>query len=1357
MATSLEAPRQFLVSEDPATVGARWKKWKKTFGYYIDSFKKDELTDERKAAMLMHIAGPEVQDIFDTLPQPEKKLEAHLTALDKYFLPKINIRYERFLFHQTKQEATESVDTYVTRLKKLASTCEFEDLNDRIVDQVVSYCHDSRIRKKLLESEKKLTLDNVLTIARSYEAVERQVKAMERTAITEKEVKFTQSSNAHNKNKGKSNFKKGSSKKPQGATEKICTRCGHNDHMYYEKNKCPAKDAKCGKCGHLGHYQKFCKTSESKKVHTTEIVENEVKMVSSENNEESDESDVAVFAVNSVSTKRPRIMIEVELNGTPFTVQLDTGSDSTLINEAMASKIPNLALEPAIDPLIDYNGEEIPTIGIATLTVCYEGTKYDDMEVTVVKGNRKPLFGLSWLRTIPLNWNQLVKQVRDQKDVNITQNEDIELKSLLEEYKDLFEQKTGELKNIKASLKLKPDAHAKFFKARNVPYGIQAKVEQEINRLVDDGLWEKVLYADWASPIVPVVKSDGRIRICGDYKPTVNPQLQVAQHPMPKLDDILAQLAGCKYFIKLDVNDAYNTLVMDEKSQDMCILNTPFGLFKPKRLPQGIASSPALFQLEMDKIFNGLEKTFCIVDDLIIGGRTKKECLRRLRKVFERMRTYGIKLKISKCKFLVESVEYFGVKIDGEGIHKTDEKIKAITNAKEPTDVKSLQAFLGLVTFYGRFVPNLSSLANPLYKLLHKDQEWVWTDECKKAIELIKAEIISPRCLTHYDPKLPLKLVCDGSSKGVGAVLAHDMPDGTERPIAFASRSLSKAEEGYSQGEREGLSIIFGVKKFHMYLYGVTFKLVTDHQALLTILGPKKGLPAIAAARLNRWAVILSAYSYEMEYRPTKSMGNADALSRLPVDEPVEEQTVNTTLMIEAYQIPISSKTIAKFTVKDGVLAKVHEALMTGTKPTGDQFSPFLSVWDELNVEQGCVLRGARVVIPQELTKDVLKELHEGHQGIVRTKSVARTFVWWPGIDKDIENTVKNCQQCMLQSRNPPAQKYHPWECPKRAWERLHIDYAGPFMGQSFLVVVDSYSKWPEVIATKSTTSLATINMLRSLFATHGIPDRIVSDNGPQFCSEEFQKFCKMNGINHTRSPPYHPPTNGEAERLVQTFKRNLKCSQAQEGTVQMHLDRFLLSYRTTVHPTTGQTPSFLLMGRRVKTRLDLLKPNMDKERNEKGWKQLEKAKVTRDYDVNTPVLVRIYHSKQQKWTVGIISKKLGSMNYEVMIDGKTYHRHIDQLISCNADLRPTGEITIEALDTVPEECTDKQTARPPCTDNETAPQYGNSAPTVGTEPRDPIEIEPGDQPNEIVPGTPGRRQLPPRASRGKPPDRMDL
>ena len=293
----------------------------------------------------------------------------------------------------------------------------------------------------------------------------------------------------------------------------------------------------------------------------------------------------------------------------------------------------------------------------------------------------------------------------------------------------------------------------------------------------------------------------------------------------------------------------------------------------------------------------------CYIDDILVTGVDDDEHLKNLEQVLSRLAEYVIKAKENKCTFLSESVRYLGYKINSRRLHAVPDKIQAIVNAPNPKNTQELCSFLGFVNCYRKFIPQLSSILAPLNALLEKQVPWKWTTACKKAVREAKQRLIEAPILMHYNPSLPIILATDASSYGVGAVLSHVCSDGSEHPIAFASRSLSKSEKIYAQLEKEALFIVFGIKQFHQYIYGRSFKLITDHKPLTTILGPRMGVPPLAAARLQRWALLLSCYSYHIEYCNTNSHTNADGLSRLPLPISPEQVSLDVCSMFNIIQM----------------------------------------------------------------------------------------------------------------------------------------------------------------------------------------------------------------------------------------------------------------------------------------------------------------------------------------------------------------------------------------------------------------------------------------------------------------------
>ena len=818
---------------------------------------------------------------------------------------------------------------------------------------------------------------------------------------------------------------------------------------------------------------------------------------------------------------------------------------------------------------------------------------------------------------------------------------------------------------------MRPDVNPKFCKARPVPFAIRGAIEAELESLEQSGIIHPVTHSNWAAPIVAVPKKDGRFRICGDYKVTINRALEIDQYPLPKPDDLFATLAGGKQFSKLDLSQAYQQLLLDEESAKLVTINTHRGLYRYSRLPFGVASAPAMFQQVMDTILQGIPGVICYLDDILVTGRDEADHLNHLAAVLERLQRHGVRVKREKCAFLQASVEYLGHQVDADGLHTLDSKLQAVVDAPAPRDVQELRSFLGLVNYYGKFIANLATILHPLNALLQKDRQWRWSRECASAFQQAKDQLTSSRVLAHYDPALPIKLAADASAYGVGAVIAHVFADGTEHPIAFASRTLTSSERNYAQIEKEALALIFGVRKFHPYLYGRKFTLVTDHKPLTSILGPKKGIPSLAAARLQRWAVLLSAYTYDIEFKPTGQHGNADGLSRLPLTSTQPEasgrdtDTASVFNVTQLESLPVTAKQVQAATQSDTVLSKVLHCVQKGwPEQVSDTLLPYHRRRLELTVEGGCLLWGMRVVVPQKLQQAVLDELHRDHPGITRMKAVARSHVWWPGIDRDVEELAKSCLSCQEVKQAPAVAPLHPWVWPTKPWSRVHVDFAGPFLGTTFFIAVDAHSKWPEVYEMSSVTSARTIMVLRHLFAKYGIPEQLVSDNGSQFTSDEFAEFLRANGVKHIRSAPYHPASNGAAERFVRTFKTAMKAGHQQKLSTHHRLENFLLTYRSTPHATTNQTPAALFLGRELRTRLDLLKPSIARQVEEKQASQKEKHDRharEREFHVGQQVMVRNLRPGPA-WVPGTIVKRLGPVSFLVEVSGLIWKRHVDHL-----------------------------------------------------------------------------------------------
>ena len=423
----------------------------------------------------------------------------------------------------------------------------------------------------------------------------------------------------------------------------------------------------------------------------------------------------------------------------------------------------------------------------------------------------------------------------------------------------------------------------------------------------------------------------------------------------------------------------------------------------------------------------------------------------------------------------------------------------------------------------------------------------------------------------------------------------------------------------------------------------------------------------MAAARMQCWGIFLSAYQYDVEYKRSKEHSNADGLSRLPLGEDTEEEDTAQLFHVSFVDaLPITAEEIAVETSKDKQLSRVYCYVMEGWpgKELPDALKPFYNKREELSTDQGCLLWGMRVIIPTSLQRRVLNELHFTHPGIIKMKLLARSYVWWPKLDSNIEDLVRSCSDCAALHSLPPKAPLHSWPWANHPMQRLHIDYA-EIEGLQVLVIIDVHSKWIEAVPMHSATADTTINALHKFFSSFGLPEEIVSDNGTQFTAHQFQTFCERNGIKHSKTPPYHPASNGAAERAVAVVKHAVQ----KMGTtipLNIRIARFLLVYHTTPHATTEMRPDELFLRRRLRSRLTLTQPCLSArvEKHQLQQKHThDSLRPLRTFTIEAPVWVRNQRGLKQ-WVPGKIVRQKGPVTYLVQVGGKVRFCHVDHLLT---------------------------------------------------------------------------------------------
>ncbi|KAL7070485.1 hypothetical protein ACQ4LE_010395 [Meloidogyne hapla] len=746
-----------------------------------------------------------------------------------------------------------------------------------------------------------------------------------------------------------------------------------------------------------------------------------------------------------ISEKPKWLTKKVLVNGSEVEFILDSGAQITCVSENTWKCIgsPKLIGMPCKGK--SFTGNQFKMLGSFIASIEVDGVQ-EVLETHVTSENWN-LFGLPWIIEFESKLNypivSSIKKSIEPFEVLKIEKDESEISEIVKrlsvKFKKVFEEGLGHCTKMKAHLYLKPGVKPVFVRPRPVPIGVKDAIEKELNRLSEMGAIKPIEFANWAAPILAIKKANGKTRVRMDYSTGLNNAIELDRHPLPKPSEIWAEIHGSKVFSQLDLRDAYLQIELDESSKKLTCINTHKGLFEVQRLPFGVKSAPGIFQRFMDKLISGIPGVFAYLDDVIIVSRNIEEHKVRLFEIFDRIEKWGLKIQLEKCNFFKEKLKFLGHIVSKSGIEPDPEKKKKISDLARPKDVKELKSFMGTINYYGRFVSEMHKLRGPLDKLLKKEVKWEWSKEQEDAFQSVKKVLSSNLLLTHFDPELEIIVTADASNYGVGAVISHRFPDGKEKVIEYASKSLNAAEKNYSQIEKEGLALVYAVQKFHKMLYGHKFVLRTDHKPLLAIFCKNKGIKVFSASRLQRWALLLTNYDFKIEFVRTDHMGMADTLSRLisesntsedkvialvtkeesSEDEDSVEESAKYVLNIMLNEIPVNNEVIKSETEKDTELSVVKSYIKNGWPKLMSE--PKLNPWSNrrLNLEviEDCIIFNGKIVIPKSLIKSVLKVLHETHPGVNKMKGVAREYMYWPSMAKDIEEYVGDCLKCQAAAK----------------------------------------------------------------------------------------------------------------------------------------------------------------------------------------------------------------------------------------------------------------------------------------------------------------------------------------------------
>ena len=909
-----------------------------------------------KTKWLLVYAGPILYSKIKSACSPANPNSvAYLTLkpqLLKLLAPKNIEVLERAKFNLRDQNAGETASEYALALRSLAEFCQFGNgLDGALRDRFVIGLRSSNARSMILKSGK-TTFDQVVAEAQTIELANESRTLGNRQQDDINKVGWQQRSG-----------KKSSYTPSNNKNQKPCGRCLRNFHPGGPKN-CPALNWTCKACGKKGHIKPKCRTTANKadKIRSVEEAGNVLEHLRLGKLSKYD----SINSLNAITATKPPELVTIDINGVRFQGEIDTGACIGVLSSLDFQKhFKNFKLHPVKGKQFKMaNGQMCNALGTIKIIL----NKKFPTEALVIESQSQfyPLIGRTWLDQMSPTWREFFKhnlEVHKARSINQihTKNEKL-IEDIKKTFSKAFEPANEPIKSFQVHLTLKAETRPRFLKASSVPYALKDAVSQQLMKMEADGIIERKRISDWGSQIVIAPKKNGGIRICCNYKPTLNPALEDDIYPLPLIDDILGTLNGNKLFTTLDLTGAYWQLSLDEDSQKLTAINTHLGVFVFKRLPYGVKVAPSIFQSIMEQILQGLEGIVVYFDDILIPGKTLEECVQKVHAVLSRLIEFNVQVNYSKCKFFENEIEYLGHVVSSDGIAPCKSKVNALLNAQAPKDVLSLKSFLGLINFYSKFLPNLQSSLYPLHLLTKKNEKFIWSKDCQEVFEKCKIMIAKSPILAHYDPKKPLSVVCDASPYGVGAIL-QVLEQGVERPVFMVSSTLSPAEKNYAQIHREALAIVFGVQRFHKYIYGHKVTVYTDCKALEPLLNGTKCLSTIMNSRFLRWILFLQNYDIVVKYRPSAKTVNADALSCLPENRPTEVEETSIKLLnpifvlsnVETQQLTL--EIIAKEMVKHKGCEELIKSIQTGwpdSKKVPDQLKEFSNLLMFLLFFVGC-------------------------------------------------------------------------------------------------------------------------------------------------------------------------------------------------------------------------------------------------------------------------------------------------------------------------------------------------------------------------------------------------------------------
>ena len=854
---------------------------------------------------------------------------------------------------------------------------------------------------------------------------------------------------------------------------------------------------------------------------------------------------------------------------------------------------------------------------------------------------------------------------------NLTEKEDIsEFRQILLNNSKVFakdESDVGLVNDYSHRIDLKNDIPIAC-KPFRTPHSKTEIIDQEIDRMLKCGIIKHSKSA-FAAPCLLVFKKNGKPRLVIDYR-KLNSNVIPISYPLPHLETSLQSLGGNRYFSTLDLISGYHQIPLRCEDTHKTAFTTGRGLYEFLRLPFGLITSGSAMQFTMQRILSGLNNKICMVyiDDIVVFGKDIHEHDKNLNLVLNRLLEHGFKLNVKKCVFRKTSVECLGHIVSQYGIKPNPSKVECLLSKPAPKSVKSLKSFLGLCSYYRRFVPNFSKIAQPLNNLLKKSVKWNWSSKCQNAFDELISKLTSSPILAYPDYSKPFIVTTDASTDSIGAVLSQDI-DGFEKPIAFYSRSINNCEKKYPIFDLEGLAIKCALQKWRYYLLGYKVIVRTDNQPIMYLLRSKD-----CQGRIGKYLTTIMEYNPTFQYLPGKSNIVADYLSR----------NVCRVQNVQNKFPQIFDISVLKQAQKDDIV--IQELIKNGT----NRYGTITAVNDLYYLDTG---KCKKLLLPDVLLEQYINYCHSEigcHEGIYRTYKRMIKHFFFANLKFHIRKFINKCVTCIKgkpshQSKNILGL----FPVPDKSFQRWHLDLCGPFPkakhGYKFIfVAIDAFSHYCVLAPLIKKNSDRICNIFRKeIIDKFGHPTSIVTDCGAEFKSQSFISLCNSFNIENIFTSPYHHASNGLVERLNLQVENALRTCLLDKGlSWHSHLNNIQTSLNSTIHTAIGMTPYEVVYGNVKslelpgvlcnnvnnnlnnvvnKVRSNLIKTQTKMEKN------FNKFKRNRKLSINSQVFVKIQNNQNKlkpiydgPYTVVEICKSGVSYMLRSEKNGVVYKTHIN-------------------------------------------------------------------------------------------------